>query len=131
MQKKDLIVLSACFKLEPGHATKTISQITIKNLNLRTNTQPYNLPSCGSVFRNPEPMKAGEIIEKLGLKGLRVGGAEISNIHANFIVNIDHASSKDIENLICITQEKVMDSYGVALKAEVKKLGFGPKDIRC
>ena len=131
LQQEELIVLSACFKLEPGHETKKINAITNKNLHLRTHTQPYNLPSCGSVFRNPERIKAGQMIEQLGLKGLRIGGAEISTIHANFIVNIDHASSKDIEDLISITQKKAMDTYGVVLKSEVKKLGFDSKDIRC
>ena len=124
LQKEPLIVLSAKLRLEPGHKYEELNRITNKNLTQRTSTQPYNLPSCGSVFRNPEPLKAGKLIESLGLKGLRVGGAEVSRIHANFIVNTSQASAKDFQDLICIIQNKVKDSHGIFLQPEVKQLGF-------
>lgn len=98
--------LSARFELEPGHDQNELTRLTNSNLNHRLKTQPYNQPSCGSVFRNPEPLKAGQIIEGLGLKGFRIGGAEISKIHANFIVNTHHATAKDISKLISIVQKK-------------------------
>ena len=94
------------------------------NLHKRTSTQPYQLPSCGSVFRNPTPNKAGELIEKLGLKGFSIGGAEVSRTHANFIVNTGSATSKDVNTLIESIQDKVKNAYGIKLHTEVKRLGF-------
>jgi UDP-N-acetylmuramate dehydrogenase len=76
------------------------------------------------VFRNPEPEKAGQLIEALGLKGLRIGGAEVSTLHANFIVNTGEASAADIDALIQLVQERVLGERGVALHPEVKRLGF-------
>ena len=124
MQEQPLIVLSAKFLLEPGHDHTKLNKITNKNLHHRIRTQPYQLPSCGSVFRNPEPLKAGRLIEDLGLKGLRVGGAEISSLHSNFIVNTGGASACDITQLIQLIQKKVLKSQGLLLHPEVKQLGF-------
>ncbi len=125
LQKEQLMVLSARFQLEPGHDQKKLTQITNQNLNKRTSTQPYNYPSCGSVFRNPEPLKAGRLIEELGLKGYRIGGAQISRMHANFIVNTGQATAKDIFQLIKFVQSKVKKVHGLVLQPEVKQLGFG------
>ncbi len=124
LQEKALVVLSARFRLDPGHDHKELNQITQKNLTHRTTTQPYQLPSCGSVFRNPEPLKAGRLIEALGLKGHRIGGAEISPIHANFIVNIGGATAADINQMIALIQQRVQTAHGVMLHPEVKRLGF-------
>lgn len=126
LQEKALVVLSARFRLDPGHDHKELNQITQKNLTHRTTTQPYQLPSCGSVFRNPEPLKAGRLIEALGLKGHRIGGAEISPIHANFIVNIGGATAADINQMITLIQQRVQIAHGVMLHPEVKRLGFEP-----
>ena len=82
------------------------------------------MPSCGSVFRNPEPLKAGRLIEALGLKGHRIGGAEVSPIHANFIVNIGGATAADINQMITLIQQRVQVAHGVMLHPEVKRLGF-------
>ena len=117
-------MLSARFRLDPGHDHKELNQITHKNLTHRTTTQPYQLPSCGSVFRNPEPLKAGRLIEALGLKGHRIGGAEVSPIHANFIVNIGGATAADINKMITLIQQRVQMAHGVMLHPEVKRLGF-------
>ena len=87
LQDDNLVVLSARFRLQPGHDPDELKRVTTANLSHRTTTQPYQQPSCGSVFRNPEPLKAGRLIEEQGLKGTRIGGAEISTVHANFIVN--------------------------------------------
>jgi UDP-N-acetylmuramate dehydrogenase len=124
LQQEPLVVLSARFRLEAGHDPAAITARTSANLHSRTSTQPYQQPSCGSVFRNPEPEKAGRLIEALGLKGLRLGGAEVSPVHANFIVNSGNASAADIDGLIRNVQARVAASHGIALHPEVKRLGF-------
>ncbi len=123
LQNEKLIVVSARLKLALGHAEK-IRQITNENLNNRLKTQPYTAQTCGSVFRNPEPLKAAKLIEELGLKGFRFGGAEISKIHSNFIINANKASSYDVRELIKYIQKKVLDAYGILLETEVKQCGF-------
>lgn len=124
LQVEPLIVLSARFRLEPNHDPGVVLARTTANLQSRTSTQPYQQPSCGSVFRNPEPDKAGRLIEALGLKGLRLGGAEVSAIHANFIVNTGTATATDIDALIKAVQQRVSSSHGIDLHPEVKRLGF-------
>jgi len=126
LQDEPLLVLSARFQLEAGHEAAEISARTSANLHSRTSTQPYQQPSCGSVFRNPEPHKAGRLIEELGLKGTRIGGAEVSTLHANFIVNSGGATAADIDALIALVQERVLQARGIALHPEVKRLGFPP-----
>jgi len=122
-QEEELLVLAATFQLEPGHDPKELSRRTTGNLQRRTSTQPYHQPSCGSVFRNPEPHKAGRLIEGLGLKGRRLGGAMVSDIHANFIVNIGEATAEEINGLISVVQEEVLRAHGILLVTEVKRLG--------
>ena len=124
LQNSNLMVISARFQLEPGHDPAELSRVTSGNLTHRTTTQPYQWPSCGSVFRNPEPHKAGQLIEALGLKGCCIGGAEVSPVHANFIVNKGKASATDILNLIALVQDKVRSRHGIDLHPEVKRLGF-------
>ena len=124
LQQEKLIVISARLKLEAGHRESKIRQITNENFNHRLRTQPYKEQSCGSVFRNPEPLKAAKLIEDLGLKGFRFGGAEISKIHSNFIINANKASSADVQELIKYIQKKVLDTYGILLETEVKQCGF-------
>jgi UDP-N-acetylmuramate dehydrogenase len=123
LQREPLVVLSARFRLRPGQDPAAVSQRTSANLHSRTSTQPYQQPSCGSVFRNPEPRKAGQLIEGLGLKGLSIGGAQVSPIHANFIVNTGTASASDIEQLMAEVQRRVAVAHGIALHPEVKRLG--------
>jgi UDP-N-acetylmuramate dehydrogenase len=124
LQGERLIVLAARFRLEAGHDPGAVTARTSANLHSRTSTQPYQQPSCGSVFRNPEPQKAGQLIEGLGLKGLRIGGAEVSTLHANFIVNTGEARAADIDALIQDVQRRVAAEHGVELHPEVKRLGF-------
>lgn len=125
LQEEPLLVLAARFRLEPGHDPSAVAARTSANLQSRTSTQPYQQPSCGSVFRNPEPEKAGRLIEGLGLKGLQVGDAQVSPLHANFIVNLGAARATDIDRLIQEVQTRVFDAHGIALHPEVKRLGFG------
>ena len=124
LQQENLLVLSARYRLDPGHNPQELRRETNSNLSHRTSTQPYTLPSCGSVFRNPEPLKAGRLIQDLGLKGERVGGAEVSTVHANFIVNTGNATAVDINQLIELVQDRVEQRHAVRLHPEVKRLGF-------
>ena len=123
LQQEALVVLSARFRLQAGQDAAAVSQRTSANLHSRTSSQPYQQPSCGSVFRNPEPRKAGQLIEALGLKGLSIGGAQVSPIHANFIVNTGGATAAEIDALISEVQRQVEAAHGIALHPEVKRLG--------
>ncbi|MEB3227671.1 MAG: UDP-N-acetylmuramate dehydrogenase, partial [Synechocystis sp.] len=88
LQADPRLVVDATFQLLPGCGRDEIMTQTTRNLHQRKSTQPYDKPNCGSVFRNPSPRFAARLIEELGLKGFRIGGAEVSHRHANFIVNI-------------------------------------------
>ena len=90
----------------------------------RKASQPLEYPSCGSVFKNPEGASAGALIDEVGLKGSMCGGAQISEKHANFIVNKNKACASDVLALIKRAQEKVKEHYGIELQPEVKFLGF-------
>lgn len=94
------------------------------SLARRKKTQPLNESSCGSVFKNPEGASAGALIEQAGLKGVRHGGAQISEVHANFIVNTGGATASDVCALIELVRTKVLEAYGVELSPEVRFLGF-------
>jgi UDP-N-acetylmuramate dehydrogenase len=89
----------------------------------RLASQPLNLPSAGSTFRNPEGDYAARLIEACGLKGYLIGGAQVSEKHANFIVNIGGATALDIELLIKHMHDTVLEKFGVALQQEVKVIG--------
>ncbi len=130
LQAEPLLVLSARFRLAAGHDPAEITARTSANLQSRTSSQPYQQPSCGSVFRNPEPRKAGQLIEALGLKGVSVGGAQVSTLHANFIVNTGQARARDIDALITLVQERVRGEHGIELHTEVKRLGFEGVDTQ-
>ena len=81
------------------------------------------MPNAGSVFVNPEGDSAGRLIESLGLKGLKVGGAMVSEMHANFIVNTGSATAADVIELVRQLRESVEDAYGIELRPEVRFLG--------
>ena len=103
------------------------SMDTLKTmLERRKNTQPLGLPSCGSVFRNPPGDYSARLIEAAGLKGHRIGGAEVSTKHANFIINRDAATATDIEELIEHVRQTVLDVHGVELRHEVRIVGEAP-----
>lgn len=116
------IVLSATFKLELGNRKKIASDMA-QFKDRRRRTQPYNLPCSGSVFRNPEGDFSGRLIEELGLKGFQIGGAQVSKLHANFIVNVNHASARDVLDLIDYIKDRVRKAYNVDLVPEVELLG--------
>jgi len=92
-------------------------------LEKRSASQPLQLPNCGSVFRNPEGNHAAKLIEGCGLKGKTIGGAQVSEKHANFIVNIGEATATDLEDLINKVRVTVLQQTGVELHPEVKIVG--------
>ncbi|HLF11798.1 MAG TPA: UDP-N-acetylmuramate dehydrogenase [Gammaproteobacteria bacterium] len=92
-------------------------------LSRRSETQPLKVPSCGSVFRNPPGHFAGQLIERAGLKGTRLGGAMVSDKHANFIINSGSATAEDIEGLIEKVRAEVARQFGVELEPEVRIVG--------
>lgn len=113
--------VEALFEFEAGVGA---SQETLKDmLARRKDTQPLGLPSCGSVFRNPEGDFAARLIEAAGLKGHRIGGAEVSDKHANFIINRAAASAQDIESLINHVKSTVAEVHGIDLVHEVRIVG--------
>jgi len=114
--------LSATLKLTPAKDQK--GQVLIKQLLAKRNaSQPTHLPSCGSVFRNPKDDYAARLIEASNLKGYKLGGAEVSTKHANFIVNTGNATAMDIEQLISYVRDEVNKKQGVELQTEVCILG--------
>jgi UDP-N-acetylmuramate dehydrogenase len=117
--------LEAIFRFDPEASA---SMDTLKEmLERRKKTQPLGLLSCGSVFRNPPGDHAARLIEAAGLKGHRIGGAEVSPKHANFIINRDNATATDIEELIEHVRQTVLDEHGVQLVHEVRIVGEVPQ----
>ena len=116
--------LEATFRFDPE---VTPSMETMKTmLERRRTTQPLGLPSCGSVFRNPPGDYSARLIEAAGLKGYRIGGAEVSEKHANFIINRDGATATDIEELIEHVRQTVRAVHGIELVHEVRIVGEMP-----
>ncbi len=123
-QDNNLFIISAVFNFEPLGNAKLIQEKARANLKKKTEVQPYNLPSFGSVFKNPKENFAGKLIEEVGLKGFGIGGAQISTLHSNFIVNNGNASSEDIYQLITLIQQKVLQKKGIFLYPEVRMFGY-------
>jgi UDP-N-acetylmuramate dehydrogenase len=117
------MVTQATLQLQPGANPESVRAATRQHLTQRHSTQPYDMPSCGSVFRNPTPHKAGWLIEQSGLKGYQIGGAQVANRHANFILNCGGATATDIFRLIHHVQEKVDTQWSLKLEPEVKIIG--------
>ncbi|MDJ0799370.1 MAG: UDP-N-acetylmuramate dehydrogenase [Calothrix sp. MO_167.B12] len=120
------IVTQATFQLQPGMAPEQLLAITKEHKSHRLSTQPYDKPSCGSVFRNPKPHGAGWLIEQTGLKGFQIGNAQVAQRHANFIVNCGGASAGDIFSLIRHIQHQVQEQWSIWLEPEVKMIGEFP-----
>ena len=109
--------------MEKGDS-KELHEIKVKHIKHRNQVQPVNLPNCGSVFKNPRPKFSAELIEAAGLKGIIIGGAQISPMHANFIVNINNAKAQDVISLMNLARKKVFDMSGITLEPEVQLVGF-------
>lgn len=115
--KKELIVLSCNITLQKGNIEE-IKKIVEERTLKRIESQPLEYPNSGSVFRNPEGMSAGKLIDDLGLKGYTEGGAKISEKHANFIINYNNATSEDIIKLIELIKDKIKKNYDIDLVLE-------------
>ena len=130
-QTRELLVWAE-FHVRPG-LTDQLRTVARASLAHRKRTQPLDVPSAGCVFQNPDPLRdripegvpasAGALVDRVGLKGHRVGGAMISSAHANFIVNDRHATAADIHTLIETARKAVRQQFGVELRDEVVRLG--------
>ncbi|MBM3184598.1 MAG: UDP-N-acetylenolpyruvoylglucosamine reductase, partial [Chlamydiae bacterium] len=120
-QKMSGAILSATFQLEVDPSAR---QRQLEIIEKRIQTQPLKEKSAGCVFRNPEPyLSAGRLIDECGLKGMNVGGAAISEMHANFFINQKNASSKDVRTLIERVQAKILEEKGIHLEIEIRMIG--------
>jgi UDP-N-acetylmuramate dehydrogenase len=122
MPAKNEWFIGAWFELANGSATE--AELTIKKLLAkRLATQPLNLPNAGSTFRNPEGDYAARLIEACGLKGHQIGGAQVSEKHANFIVTSPGATAEDIDRTITLMRDTVKEKFGIELQQEVRVIG--------
>lgn len=127
-RKSDLegkIIVAAEFELPFGDKTKA-KEKRRELLLKRNQSQPVELPNAGSIFKNPPGDYAAKLIEQAGLKGLTIGGAKISEKHANFIVNFNNATANDVIELMKIVRETVNQKFGILLEPEIKMIGFNP-----
>lgn len=122
IQETGDVVISAKFALAPGNYDQ-IYQEMARLTHLRELKQPLEYPSCGSVFKRPVGHFAGQLISEAGLKGHRIGGVEVSEKHAGFMINVDHGTAKDYEDLIAHVIATVEKSAGVTLEREVRIIG--------
>ncbi len=128
------VVLSVSFGLAPGADPAALRETARQSLAHRQRTQPLGMPSAGCVFRNPDPAvdpvpegippSAGALVDRAGLKGLAIGGAVVSIVHANFIVNQGGATASDIRRLIDRCRDEVLARFGVTLREEIRLLGW-------
>lgn len=119
----DWVILSVDLLLEPKD-TEAISDLMDRRKEKRMSTQPWNKPSAGSVFQNPEGNAAWRLIDDCGLRGYEIGGASFSMKHSNFIVNNGYASAKDIRDLIELGKARVKEKFGIDLHTEVRLVNW-------
>ena len=122
IEKKHYMVLEAVIGLKEGDP-KEIKILMDDLRQRRIDKQPLEYPSAGSTFKRPEGYFAGKLIQDAGLKGFQVGGAQVSEKHAGFVINKNHATASDIYELMCQVSAKVEEQFGVRLEPEVKRLG--------
>jgi UDP-N-acetylmuramate dehydrogenase len=123
------VVTRVEFALRPGDVAES-ERVMQEDRDRRRRTQPLDKPSFGSTFRNPEGDYAGRLIEAVGLKGHRVGGATWSEVHANFVVNTGGARASDVLALVRLARARVHERFGVLLETEVRFLGdFSPGEL--
>lgn len=121
-QHNELVVVETTFALRPGDGLDIKKEMEL-HITRRKGAQPQGYPNAGSVFKNPANDSAGKLIELAGCKGLRVGNAQVSPIHANWIVNLGGATAQDVLDLIEKIREKVEKQFDVSLQLEVRVLG--------
>ena len=122
---KDELITGIRLALQPGDPA-ALQRATAEAIKRRRDTQPLTMPNAGSIFKNPPGESAGKLIEHAGLKGVRVRGAQISEVHANFIVNVGGATARDVQALIKMMREKVKEDSKVKLEMEVRIMGVEP-----
>lgn len=128
LQKEKAICVEAVFELKSGDRETIVNEMQ-KHKEYRRKSQPWNYPCAGSVFKNPLPNYAGQLVERAGLKGFQVGGAQISNLHGNFIVNIKNATARDVLNLIKQVKETIYEKFQVEMETEVEIVGRNSENI--
>lgn len=116
------VVVAGVFSTQPGDMAASV-ELCQRHARQRAATQPLTVASAGSFFKNPPNDAAGRLIEQAGLKGLRVGDAEVSRVHANFLVNRGAARAEDIRQLMLTVQQQVLERFGVELHPEVEFIG--------
>lgn len=119
----DLVILEVGVRLKKQER-KIIEDLMADYRRRRMTSQPLEYPNCGSVFKNPDGHAAGRLIEDCGLKGAQIGGAQVSEKHANFIVNRGSATAQDVTDLIKFVRRQVRDRTGISLVCELRGLGF-------
>ncbi|WP_372997562.1 UDP-N-acetylmuramate dehydrogenase [Lutispora sp.] len=122
ISKHNYIVLGCTFKLKKG-SKSDIKALMDEYTERRQNKQPLDMPSAGSIFKRPEGYYAGKLIEDAGLRGMTIGGAQVSEKHCGFIINKGDATARDIYNLIKHIQKTIYERFGVKLETEVKLIG--------
>ncbi|PGT81845.1 MULTISPECIES: UDP-N-acetylmuramate dehydrogenase [Bacillaceae] len=120
--KRPGICIEAVLQLKKGEKEEIVA-IMQKNKDYRRETQPWNYPCAGSIFRNPLPSYAGQLVEAAGLKGYQIGGAKVSEMHGNFIVNAGGATAQDVLDLIKYIKETILEKYDVTMETEVEIIG--------
>ncbi|MEH7122954.1 UDP-N-acetylmuramate dehydrogenase [Bacillus sp. JJ1532] len=121
-KKRPGIVIEAVFQLQPGDKDKIFEEMQ-RNKDYRKETQPWNFPCAGSIFRNPLPNYAGKLIEDAGLKGFSIGGAKVSDMHGNFIVNTGNAKAADVLALIQHIKDEIYERFAIKIETEVEIIG--------
>lgn len=116
------ICIEAVLQLTKGEKEDIVA-VMQKNKDYRRDTQPWNFPCAGSIFRNPLPNYAGQLVEAAGLKGYQIGGAKISEMHGNFIVNAGGATAQDVLDLIAFVKKTILEKYDVTMETEVEIIG--------
>ena len=119
----DWLILGVRMHLKPGNINE-IRELMENRRQRRMASQPLDKPRAGSVFRNPEEIPAWQLIEKIGYRGKRIGGAMVSEKHVNFIVNEDHAKARDFLQLADEIHDEILEQYGIDLKMEVEKFNW-------
>jgi len=120
-KSNNLIILSARLQFKKGSKKEILNQIEW-HLNYRKEHHPFDFPSAGSIFKNPPNFPAGKLITDCGLKGKKIGKVQISEKHANFIINLGGGKAKEVKKLIKIAREKVKNSFGIQLQEELQYL---------
>lgn len=125
---QDRVVLAVKFKLKPAEKSE-IEEEMKRNYSYRISVQDLRYPSAGSVFKNPDntQLTVGRMVQNLGLRGKRIGDAQISEIHGNWIVNLGKAKAHDVLELVALVKDRVMKQYGIALELEIKTVNVEEK----